>query len=101
MHGTITFPLIFRFLEVLFVVSDHPSLIVSLMPANFWRDIFKHPFYLSNVPEVLGAMPAVLELATRKICKNVVVSKESHLYSIEDFDGDAEANEFFRLARGT
>jgi hypothetical protein len=91
-----------RFLEILFVVSDHPSLIVSLMPATFWKDIFKHPFYLKDVPEVLTAMPAVLELATRKISKIVTatLSKENTIYSIQDFDGSAEYQEFSRLVRG-
>lgn len=89
-----------RFLEALFVVSDHPSLIVSLMPVVFWRDIFKHQFYLENVPEVLVAMPMVLELAARKISKRVTDSAENTIYSVQDFDGPAEYQEFSRIVRG-
>jgi hypothetical protein len=87
---------------MLFVVSDHPSLIVSLFPAAFWNAMFKHPFYLANVPEAISAMPAVLELATRKISKKVTasLSKENTVYFRHDFDGWGEFQEFSRLARG-
>jgi hypothetical protein len=88
---------------MLFVVSDHPSLIVSLFPATFWKDLFRHPYYLANVPEVISVMAAVLELSSRKISKKVTasLSRENNVYFIYDFEGVGEFQEFSRLARGS
>ncbi|TPX48204.1 hypothetical protein SeLEV6574_g02167 [Synchytrium endobioticum] len=84
-------PSFHKYLTLMIVIADHPSLLLSSSTMAFFNELLKHEAF-KNTAEVQAVMPKLLELAIEGISRAAEVSEVSKYYNEMDFATTAEYN---------
>ncbi|TPX35927.1 hypothetical protein SmJEL517_g01740 [Synchytrium microbalum] len=87
-----------KYLTLMILIADHPSLLLSSSTDTFFSEILKHENF-KNTAEIQAIMPKLLEHSIEGISTSVEISEVSKYYRDLDFATTSEYNMYLQTNR--